>query len=182
MGPKKEVLSLDAFLEVRALEDKKIVAENELLMQQLKARIDYQKNKLLQDGDGGLEYPMDLHDFNSVHARKKESEFINKGRFLYNCSLNAFNNALPSGKVVTVNVFNLLRDMKVYHLAKGNMVLYLEGVNQQVILSLFLSLFLSSFFPFEKYKTPTRFKVDYQKVLLPINKKHEGRKIKRTKE
>ena len=139
MGPKKELLSTSSFLKERELENKKILTENEVFIVQIKNRVDHNLAILQKDGDGGQKYPMDMQQcFNDVTARKKDNEFIKKGRFSFHCSLNTFNNALPSGMVVTVKTLNVLRDLKLYHLAVKHMKLTLEKKNEQVIYSLYL--------------------------------------------
>ena len=139
MGKKEGLPSSSEFIKLRAAEDKKIVEKNKLLINQIEKRVDYNLKDMLEHGDGGQKVPINLQQsFNDVTARKKDGEFINKGRYAYRCSLNAFNNALPSGIVVTTKMMMLLRDMKALQLAKSHMGLYERGQSEQVIISLLI--------------------------------------------
>ena len=60
MGPKKALLSRDEFEKERAAEDRKINAENDVFIQNVEARVAFQQKKLLEFGEGGLTYPIDM--------------------------------------------------------------------------------------------------------------------------
>ena len=113
--------------------DKETVIANRALIANVSERVKANLAKIRSVGDGGLKYPLSMPRFNDVEERKTNKEFIKKGHHAYRCSLNAFNNALPSGILVTPKIMMLLRDMKLLQLMKSAMGLYDENRNSKVI-------------------------------------------------
>ena len=117
-------------------EDKETVAANHNLIAKVAARVEANLAEIRSDGDGDQKYPLSMPQFNDVRARKTVKEFVRKSHFETRCALNAFNNALPSGILITPRMMMLLRDMKLLQLMRSAIGLYKNQRNPKVIVLL----------------------------------------------